>query len=104
MYAKFFRGIRARLGIDQQYNGIRERVETLARYTQVQERLRTEDNSLVVAIIAALLAIVLIYLGARSAAYKLDEALVFLGGSVLLVAIGFIYSLLRRRRLVRRQN
>lgn len=64
MYTRFFRSIRAMLGIDDQYKGIRERVDLLARATEVQERLRTERASYAIAVAGALLAFILIGLTA----------------------------------------
>lgn len=101
IFTRFFRNIRKSLGIDEQYTGIRERVDLLARHAEVNERIRTERETVEVTIIGAILAIVLIALGALTVP-QFGSTWYFrfsvIGGSVLLVLILIVYRFVRSKR------
>jgi hypothetical protein len=118
VYAQFFRNIRNKLGIDEQYGGIRERVNLLTRYTEVQESIKRADerskaeaerstaeaergkierDNFVIGSTAAILAIILIALTAFGTNIYLGYRILSAGGSVLLV-LGVAIVLWQRRR------
>ncbi len=115
MYGQFFRNIRGKLGIDEQYTAIRERVTLLGRYTEVQEsvatreknsemsreRSRTEKDNFFMAVTAAILAIVIISLTAFGPHIGSVWGGLSIGLSVLVVLTA---GILMRRRHIRDQR